>query len=108
MLDDQVMAIQIGQAGLKIDFLPSPPVTRLRRNAQNFSNHAARYFGEELRIAFENRRISAGAYGPGSWRVHVSRALKRFGQKVRFMGLPTRILSTLIAATAPSSRMPVL
>src|ERR1035437_8129342 len=96
ILDDQAFAIEIGLAGLRVFFLETPTVTRLRRKVQNFSGHTARSLLDDCRVAIRYRRISAKIYGPGSVLVHLSRALKRFGRKKRYMGLPTRLLGLVL------------
>jgi GT2 family glycosyltransferase len=108
ILEDQAFNIDIGLSGLRVVFLDSAVVTRLRRNDKNTSSNATSYFRSECQIALRYRHVSAQIYGPGSVLVHLSRALKRFGRKIRYMGLPTRLLSSLIAASAPASRMPRL
>jgi GT2 family glycosyltransferase len=106
ILDDQELAIRMGESGLKIVFLPQPPVTRLRRHPTNYSSHAWRYFLEECRIISDNRKLCRRIYGAGSERIHLGRALTRFGTQTRLMGLPTRVLARLLYATARSSKMP--
>jgi GT2 family glycosyltransferase len=108
ILDDQVLAIEIGLRGLRVVFLDSPFMTRIRRNDNNFSRNAAKYFVDDCRVALRYRHVSAGIFGPGSVRVHLSRALKRFGRKKRYMGLPTRLLGSLLEVSAPASLMPRL
>jgi glycosyltransferase involved in cell wall biosynthesis len=108
ILDDQAFAIEIGLHGLHVVFLDSPVVTRLRRNDRNFSSRAAKYFLDDCRVALGYRHVSTRIFGPGSVRVHLSRAIKRFGRKKRYMGLPTRLLGRLLEASAPASRMPRL
>jgi glycosyltransferase involved in cell wall biosynthesis len=107
-LSDQVCSIEIGRTGLRVVFLPSPVVTRLRRNDQNITNNRTRYLLCACRIALRYRRISAEIFGPGSVRIHLSRALRQYGTKVRGMGLPTRILGSFLERLSPSSRMPRL
>jgi glycosyltransferase involved in cell wall biosynthesis len=106
ILDDQDIAIRMGTLGLRIIFFTHPVLTRLRRHDSNFSSHAGRYFKEECRILWENRRLSRSLYGPGSARVHLGRAVKRLGTKVRFAGLPTRVLAQVLYESAPKSVMP--
>jgi GT2 family glycosyltransferase len=108
ILEDQAFAIEIGLAGLRVVFLDSPFVARLRRNDRNITRNATSYFLADCRIALRYRSISARFYGPGSARVHLSRALKRFGRKKRCMGLPTRLLGSFLEALSPASRMPRL
>lgn len=105
-LSDQVFSIEIGRAGLHVVFLPSPVVTRLRRNGNNLSSNRVRYLLCACRIALRYRHLSAEHFGPGSVRVHLGRALRRFGVKMRGMRLPTQILSSLLERLAPHSRMP--
>jgi glycosyltransferase involved in cell wall biosynthesis len=105
-LSDQVFAIEIGRAGLRVVFLPSPVVTRLRRGCQSITNHSVRYYFCSCRIALRYRRLSAEFFGPGSVLVHLSRAMSRFGAKTRGMGPLTRILSPFLARLVPRSRMP--
>jgi len=106
ILEDQAFSIEIGRAGLRVVFLPSPVVARLRRNDQNITRNALRYFLCDCRIAFRYRHISAELFGPGSVRVHLSRAVRRFGAKKRCMRLPTRILGSFLEFLSPRSRMP--
>lgn len=106
ILDDQEIAIRMGESGVKIAFLPEPSVTRLRRHDSNYSSHSWRYFREEYRILSEHRKLCNAIYGPGSSRVHLGRALRKFGSQTPLMGLPTRLLSSLLYASAPSSTMP--
>jgi glycosyltransferase involved in cell wall biosynthesis len=108
ILEDQAFAIEVGLAGLRVVFLDSPVVARVRRNDRNMTCNVARYFYHECRIALRYRDISARIYGPGSMRVHLSRALKRFGRKKKHMGLPTRLLGSFLEMSAPASRMPRL
>jgi glycosyltransferase involved in cell wall biosynthesis len=104
-LSDQVFSIEIGRAGLHVVFLPSPIVTRLRRNIKNLTSNRMRYFLCSCRIALRYRHLSAEIFGPGSVLVHLSRAVRQFGATMRGMGMPTRVLSTLLARLAPRSRM---
>jgi len=106
ILDDQDIAVRMAESGLKIVFLPHPTVTRLRRHDNNYSGDPWRYLKEELRIIARYRKLCNQVYGPGSERVHVGRAIVRFGSQKRHMGLPTRTLARLLFATAPSSAMP--
>lgn len=106
ILDDQAFAIEIGLAGLRVVFLDSFLATRLRRNDSNFSRNATKYFLDDCRVALRYRHVSASIYGPGSVRVHLSRAIRRFGQKKRYLGAPTRLLGRLLEALSPASRMP--
>lgn len=106
ILDDEVLAIDIGRVGLRVVFMPSPVVTRLRRNEKNFSRNASKYLFEECRIAFRYRKLSAAVYGPGSVLVHLSRAVERFGHRTRFMNLPAKAAGYFLRALAPASRMP--
>ena len=106
ILEDQVFAIEIGLKGLRVVFLDSPVATRIRRNGQNISGNAWQYFLCACRLALQYRRVSAGIYGPGSVLVHLSRALKQYGQRKRFMGLPTRVTGSCMAMLSPASRMP--
>ena len=106
ILEDQAFAIEIGLKGLRVDFLDSSVVTRLRRNNQNISGNARKYFVCECRVAMRYRAVSARIYGPRSVLVHLSRALKRYGKRARFMSLPTRWVGDFVAACAPTSRMP--
>ena len=108
ILEDQAFAIEIGLSGLRVVFLDSPFVARLRRNNRNITRNATKYFVADCRIALRYRKISASIYGPGSARVHLSRALRRFGRKKRYMGLPTRVLGSLLEGLSPASRMPRL
>ena len=98
----------MGEMGLNVAFLPQPSVARLRRNGDNYSSHAFRYFCEELRIISENRKLCNMVYGSGSERIHLGRAIKRLGRKIRLMGLPTRVLANLLYATATASKMPTI
>lgn len=106
ILDDQVFAIEIGLAGLRVVFLDSPAVTRHRRNDKNFSGNTLAYFLEACRIAIRYRHVSASIYGPGSVAIHLGRALHRFGAKQRYAGLPAEVLRRFLALLAPSSTMP--
>jgi GT2 family glycosyltransferase len=108
ILEDQAFAIEIGLAGFRVVFLDSPVVTRLRRNDKNMTRNAVRYFYDDCRVALRYRRLSSRIYGPGSVRVHLSRAVKRFGRKKRYMGLPSRLLGSFLEMSAPASRMPRL
>jgi len=108
ILDDQAFAIEIGLHGLHVVFLGSPYVTLLRRNDRNLSSRAARYFLDDCQVALRYRHVSTRIFGPGSVRVHLSRAIVRFGRKRRYMGLPTRLLGRLLEVSAPASRMPRL
>jgi alpha-1,6-rhamnosyltransferase len=108
ILDDQAFAIEIGLAGMCVVFLDSFLVTRLRRNDSNFSRNATKYLLDDFRVALHYRSVSARIYGPGSVSVHLSRALKRFGRRKRYMGLPTRLLCRVLEALSPASRMPRL
>jgi glycosyltransferase involved in cell wall biosynthesis len=106
ILDDQEIAIRLAQHGQTILFFADPPLTRLRRNSQNYSANARRYFEEDLAI---NRRYAAlmdEIYGPGSHRVHLARAITRFGRRVKYMGAPSRVMARLLVRSAPRSRMP--
>ena len=107
ILDDQTFAIELGRRQLFVEFLDSAVCTRLRRNDKNISGNTARYFLEQCRIALRYRELSAQIYGPGSVRVQLSRALKRFGRKKRFMRLPAQILGFCLEALSPNSRMPL-
>jgi glycosyltransferase involved in cell wall biosynthesis len=106
ILEDQAFSIEIGRAGLRVVFLPSPVVTGLRRNNRNITCNTTRYLLCDCRLALRYRKISSEVFGPGSVRMHLSRALRRFGAKTRGMGLPTRALGSLLELTAPHSRMP--
>jgi glycosyltransferase involved in cell wall biosynthesis len=106
ILEDQAFSIEIGRAGLRVVFLPSPVVTRYRRNDLNISRNAMRYFICNCRIALRYRHLSAEVFGAGSVRVHLGRAIRRFGATRRGLGLPTRILGLLLERSAPFSRMP--
>ena len=106
ILDDQDIAIRLALHGLRIDFVPDPPVTRLRRNEQNYSGAARRYFREDLMINRKHRALMNQVYGPGSNRVHLARALGRYGKKVRFLGAPSRFASWVLSLSANQSRMP--
>lgn len=105
ILDDQDIAIRLAQRGAPVLFFSDPPLARLRRNSQNYSGNPGRYFREDLLI---NRRYSSlmnQVYGPGSHRVHLARAVTRFGRRVRHLGLPSRVLAWMLAHSAPRSRM---
>ena len=106
ILEDQAFPIEIGRAGLRVVFLPSPVVLRVRRNNENISRNAMKYFVCSCRIALRYRQLSGEIYGPGSVRVHLSRSLRRFGAKTRGMGLPTRILGSFLESLSPRSSMP--
>ncbi len=105
-LSDQVFSIETGRAGLRVVFLPTPVVTRLRRNDKNMTRNTTRYFLCDCRIALRYRRLSAEFFGPGSVLVHLGRALRRFGAKKRGAGLPVRILASVLECLSPFSRMP--
>ena len=106
ILEDQAFSIEIGKAALRVVFLPAPIVARLRRNDGNITRNALKYFLCDCRIAFRYRQNSAELFGPGSMRVHLARALRRFGAKKRGMGLPTRVLGSILESLSPRSRMP--
>jgi glycosyltransferase involved in cell wall biosynthesis len=108
ILEDQAFAVEVGLAGLRIMFLDSPFAVRLRRHDRNITLNATKYMLADCRIALRYRRVSAGIYGPGSVRVHLGRALKRFGRKKRYIGWPTRLMGRLLEVSAPASRMPRL
>lgn len=108
ILEDQAFAIEIGRAGLRVVFLDSPPLTRLRRNDRNLTRNVAKSFLCDCRIAIRYRHLSAWTYGPGSVLVHLSRSLKRFGGRHSFLMLPTRLLSSVLEGLSPESRMPRL
>ena len=96
ILDDQDLAIRMGEAGLKIAFLPDPPFTHLRRNERNYSSHSWPYFLDECRIISENYKLCNAVCAPGSQRIHLGRALTRFGRRTRLMGFPTRDLASVL------------
>jgi hypothetical protein len=50
--------------------------------------------------------VSARVFGPGSVLIHLSRALRHFGTKTYCMGLPTRIVGSVLEFLSPRSRMP--
>lgn len=106
ILDDQDIAIRLALQGLRIDFLAEPPVALLRRHDQNYSGAPRRYFREDLLINRKHRTLMNEVYGPGSNRVHLARALGRYGTKVRFLGVPSRVASWLLSLSANQSRMP--
>jgi len=106
ILDDQDIAIRLAQQGFRICFLAAPQVTRLRRHSQNYSGNARRYLQEDLLINRKYWKLMDQVYGPGSRRVHLARIAARYGNKVRFLGAPSRLAARLLARTAPRSRMP--
>jgi glycosyltransferase involved in cell wall biosynthesis len=106
ILEDEVFSIETGRMGLRVVFLPSPVVTRLRRNDRNITRNTGEYLVCECQIALRYRRLSAETYGPGSVFVHVSRAVERFGARTRFMNLPAKAAGYILRALAPASRMP--
>ncbi|HEY1256813.1 MAG TPA: glycosyltransferase family A protein [Terracidiphilus sp.] len=106
ILEDQAFSIEIGLAGLHVVFLPSPLVTRYRRNDLNISRNAVQYLICDCRVAIRYRRLSAEVFGAGSVRIHLSRAIRRFGVKKRGLGLFARVLGSLLESSAPSSKMP--
>jgi glycosyltransferase involved in cell wall biosynthesis len=105
-LSDQAFTIEIGRAGLQVVFLPTPVVTRLRRNNQNMTRNTIQYFICACKIALRYRQVSARVFGPGSVLIHLSRALRHFGTKTYCMGLPTRIVGSVLEFLSPRSRMP--
>ena len=106
ILDDQDIAIRMALLGQRIDFLPNPPLTRHRRNDSNYSSHAARFLFEDCQIIWKHRALCNELYGPGSDRVHLSRALKRYGGKRRLLGAPAKLAAALLSLSAPASEMP--
>jgi GT2 family glycosyltransferase len=106
ILEDQAFSIEIARAALHVVFLPATVVTRLRRNDKNLTSNALRYFLCDCRIALRYRQISAQLFGPGSVRIHLCRALRRFGKKSRGLGLPIRACCSFIKYLTPRSRMP--
>jgi len=106
ILEDQVFAIEVGLKGLRVVFLDSPVVARVRRNDRNTSGNARRYFLCACRIALRYRRLSARLYGPGSVLVHLGRAIRQYGDRLRFMVRPTRLIAACLSMLAPFSRMP--
>jgi glycosyltransferase involved in cell wall biosynthesis len=103
ILDDLEIAIRVARTGCKIHFLSDPPLTRLRRNDQNYSSHVWRYLVEECRIISENLELTHSIYGRGSERVQLGRAIKKFGCRTRLMGAPTELVAKLLYATSGSS-----
>jgi glycosyltransferase involved in cell wall biosynthesis len=106
ILDDQDIAIRIGESGRKISFFAEPTVARHRRHNTNYSDHSWLYLAEECRIISENRHRCNAIYGPGSERVHLGRAIRRFAHTTRLWRIPALVLARLLYATAPSSKMP--
>jgi glycosyltransferase involved in cell wall biosynthesis len=106
ILEDQAFSIEIGRAGLHVVFLPSPVVTRHRRNDLNITRNAVQYLICDCRVALRYRHLSAQVFGAGSVRIHLSRALRRFGANQRGLGLPMRLVGRLLERSAASSRMP--
>jgi glycosyltransferase involved in cell wall biosynthesis len=106
ILDDQDIAIRLARHGQDILFFADPPLTRLRRNSQNYSGNARRYFEEELTINRRHSVLMDETYGPGSHRVHLARAITRFGRRVKHLGAPSRLVARLLVYSAPRSRMP--
>ncbi len=106
ILDDQDVAVRLAQQGHRIDFISDPPMGRLRRNSQNQSGNARLYFQEDLIINKRYGKLLNQVYGPGSRRVHLARAVRRFGNSVNHMGVPSRIMARALEWSAPRSRMP--
>lgn len=106
ILDDQDITIRMGLCGLKIGFFADPPVVRHRRHKNNYSDRPLTYFREECRIIHEHRDLCNRIYGCGSERIHLGRALRRLALASRVMRVPALILSSMLFAAAPSSKMP--
>ena len=107
ILDDQDIAIRMGTAGLNVHFFGFPPVARHRRHSSNHSDHLFIYFKEECRILRRYRDLYNRTYGPGSDRVRLGRAVRRWGVHSRWWArIPATMVASLLYATAPSSAMP--
>ena len=106
ILDDQDISIRMARLGQRVRFVVDPPLVRHRRNDGNYSSRAGRFFVEDLQIIWKHRALCNELYGPGSDRVHLSRALERFAGRRPRLGLPARLLARVLGATARSSRMP--
>ena len=107
ILDDQDIAVRLALHRHLILFFPDPPLTRLRRNAQNYSGNPGRYLKEDRAINKRYSPLMDEIYGPGSRRVHLARALTRWGARVKHLGAPSRLAAKLLKLSAPLSRMPL-
>ncbi len=107
ILDDQDIAVRLALQGERILFFPEPPLTRLRRNSQNYSGNPGRYFKEDRAINKRYASFMQDIYGPGSHRVHLARAITRWGARVRHLGAPCRLAARLLKFSAPNSTMPL-
>jgi glycosyltransferase involved in cell wall biosynthesis len=107
ILDDQELAIRLALGDETILFFSDPPLTRHRRNSQNFSGNAQGYFKEEMAINRRYSKLMNRIYGPGSRRVHAGRAIARFGSKVKYLGAITRLTANVLKYSAPRSKMPL-
>jgi glycosyltransferase involved in cell wall biosynthesis len=105
-LSDQVFSIEAGRAGLQIVFLSSIVVTRHRIHDNRLTCHQLKYFLCGCRIAIRYRHLSSEFFGPGSVRIHLSRILKQFGVKVRYLRFSTQVLGGVLCLTSPRSHMP--
>jgi glycosyltransferase involved in cell wall biosynthesis len=105
ILDDQVIALHMAELGRRLDFFANPPLVRHRRHSSNHSSRYLTYFREELLILREHHELCNRIYGPGSSRVRLGRAFRRLGDATT-LTRPARILSALLYASAPLSRMP--
>jgi len=63
ILEDQAFSIEIGRAGLRVEFLSFPVVTRYRRSDHNITRNALKYFLCDCRIALRYRHLSAQLFG---------------------------------------------
>lgn len=106
ILDDHDLSIRLPQAGFRIDFIGDQLVRHRRHNA-NYSDNHRKYLRENLSLTRRYWDATNECYGPGAARVRVGVCIQHFADHVRFMGLPARTLTKLLAWSAPRSRMPL-